>query len=256
MVTLTCIENNIDENQNHYGSFILEPLEVGQGVTLGNAMRRVLLSDLSSYAISGVRINNLKHEFTSIPGIREEILEILLNLKEIVFKTSSLSTFEHKLPKFQGFLNAKGPRIITSGMLYLPKDYLAVLNPNMYICTIVDNSEIYIELDIDKGKGYKLQEETRKEQGKKSLVFSKSPSTFFIDSVFSPVKKVNFKVKLIYDTKGNIKESLIFEIVTNGSVTPSRAIAESCKNLLELISSTFFHSNFFELLQNKNTFFK
>jgi DNA-directed RNA polymerase subunit alpha len=253
MTTLTCIETDIDQNQDHYGCFLIEPLEIGQGVTLGNALRRTLLSELSSYAISGVRINDLKHEFARIEGVREDVLEILLNLKEILFKPSSFSSLNKQFPKFQGFLKAKGPRIITSGMLQIPKNYLTILNPNLYICTLADNSEIYLEIDIEKGKGYKLQEERRVEQLKKSLVFSKFPSTLFVDSLFVPIKKVNFKVKLITDSFGNIKESLTLEVWTNGTVTPTRAVKESCKNLLELISSLFFPSPFFETLKSQQS---
>ena len=88
MNSLYCIENYIDKEQNHFGCFLIEPLEIGQGITLGNALRRTLLSDLSGFAITGLRINNLKHEFAIIEGLREDILEVLLNLKELVFKSS------------------------------------------------------------------------------------------------------------------------------------------------------------------------
>jgi DNA-directed RNA polymerase subunit alpha len=88
MSKLICIESYIDKDQNHYGNFLIEPLELGQGVTLGNALRRTLLSDLTGFSITGARINNLKHEFAVVEGLREDILEVLLNLKEIVFKSS------------------------------------------------------------------------------------------------------------------------------------------------------------------------
>ncbi len=88
MSTLTCIETYIDNEQNSFGSFVIEPLEIGQGITLGNALRRTLLSDLTGYSITGVRINNLKHEFATIEGVREDILEILLNVQDIIFKCS------------------------------------------------------------------------------------------------------------------------------------------------------------------------
>jgi DNA-directed RNA polymerase subunit alpha len=250
MTTLNCIETYIDENRNHYGCFLIEPLEIGQGVTLGNALRRTILSELSGYAISGVRINNLKHEFALIEGLREDVLEVLLNLKEVIFKRSYFSRQEDEFNTVKGFLNVKGPVVVTSGMFRIPKNYLTILNPNLYICTIVDNSELYLEIDIEKGKGYKLSEEIRNDQIKKSIVLSKHPSTLFVDSIFLPIKKVNFKVKLIYDTKGNIKESLTLELLTNGSITPIRAIEESCKNLLELVSSLFINSNFSEILKN------
>ena len=86
MSTLNCIETYIDKEQNYYGCFLIEPLETGQGITIGNALRRTLLSDLTGYSITGVRINNLKHEFSVVKGLREDILEVLLNLKEVIFK--------------------------------------------------------------------------------------------------------------------------------------------------------------------------
>lgn len=250
MSTLTCIETYIDKNKNHYGCFIIEPLEIGQGITLGNALRRTLLSDLTGYSISGVKINNVKHEFSIIEGLREDVLEILFNLKEIIFQKSYRFQPEKELFQLKGFLHAKGPLIVTAGMFQLPKNYLSILNPNLYICTIVDNSEFYLEIDIENGKGYKLSEEIRKEKKKKNLVSSKFPSTFFLDTLFMPIKKINYKIKLIYDTSGNIKESLTFEILTNGSITPKRAIQEGLKILVTLFSSLFLNSNFFEISKN------
>ena len=152
MSTLTCIETYIDKNEEHYGCFIIEPLEIGQGITLGNTLRRTLLSDLNGYGITGVRINNLKHEFSVIEGMREDVLEVILNLKEIVFK-SSLKT--EKTNQLKVFLNVKGPIIVTAGLFQLPENSLKIVNPSQYICTIIDNSEFYIEIDIENGKGYR-----------------------------------------------------------------------------------------------------
>lgn len=247
MSTLACIETYIDNNQNHYGCFVIEPLEIGQGITLGNSLRRTILSDLTGYAITGVRINNLKHEFSIIEGLREDILEVLLNVKEIIFKSSSLNKPDTLPLEMKGFLNVKGPIIVTAGMLKLAKNFLTIINPNQYICTILDESEIYIEIDIERGKGYKLTEENRKQKIEKSFVPSKSPSTLFIDAIFMPVKKVNYKVKLIHDSKGNIKESLTLEILTNGSITPKRSIYEALKILLNLFYSLFINQNFLNL---------
>jgi DNA-directed RNA polymerase subunit alpha len=250
MSTLTCIETYIDKNQNYYGNFVIEPLEIGQGITLGNALRRTILSDLSGYAISGVRINNLKHEFSMIEGLREDILEILLNLKEVIFKHSFALKDQSNFSKIVGFLNVKGPIIVTAGMFNLPKDYFTIINPNLYLCTIIDNSELYIEIDIENGKGYKLSEETRKKQGQKNVFSSNQPSTLFVDALFMPIKKVNYKVKLIHDTKGNIKESLTIEILTNGSISPKRTIQEALKILLNLFSSLFLTPNFLSVSTN------
>jgi DNA-directed RNA polymerase subunit alpha len=243
MTTLNCIETYIDKDQNHYGCFLIEPLETGQGITVGNALRRTLLSDLSGFAIVGVRINNVKHEFSNIEGLREDILEVLLNLKEIVFKYYHYSSKEINSPKFTGFLNVRGPIILTAGMFNLPKDSLRIINPNQYIGTIVDNSEFYMEIDIENGKGYRLTEETRK-KNLQPRVSNQRPSTLFVDAVFMPIRKVNYKIRLIHDTKGNIKESLNLEIWTNGSMTPKRSIQEALKIIMDLFYGLFLTPNF------------
>jgi DNA-directed RNA polymerase subunit alpha len=248
MSTLTCIETYIDKDKNHYGCFIIEPLEIGQGITLGNTLRRTLLSDLNGYGITGVRINNLKHEFSVVEGMREDILEVILNLKEITFK-SSFSVSSEKTNEFKAFLNVKGPKIITAGLFQLPSKLLKIVNPSQYICTIVDNSEFYLEIDIENGKGYRLTEENRRQRIDNQISLTK-PSTLFIDTVFMPIKKVNYKIKLIHDTKGNIKESLILEILTNGSITPKRSLNEALKILMNLFYSLFVTPNFLSISDN------
>lgn len=246
MLTLNCIETYIDKDQNHYGSFLIEPLETGQGITIGNAIRRTLLSDLTGFAVVGVRINNVKHEFSTIEGLREDLLEILLNLKEVVFKNYSSSPKDLNPVKLTGFLNVRGPLILTAGMLNLPKECLRVINPNQYLGTIVDTSEFYMEIDIENGKGYRLTEESRKKNFQTKLSNVK-PSTLFIDAIFMPIRKVNYKIKLIYDTKGNIKESLNLEIWTNGSMTPKRSIQEALKILMNLFYPLFITPDFLEI---------
>jgi DNA-directed RNA polymerase subunit alpha len=250
MSTLTCIETYIDKEQNHYGSFLIEPLETGQGITLGNAIRRTLLSDLIGFAITGVRINDLKHEFAVIDGLREDPLEVLLNLKEIIFKNSSFlsptkiekNSFQYS--KYKGFLHVKGPLIVTAGMFQLPKNVLKIINPNQYICTIITNSELFLEIDIENGKGYQLTDETRKKNLLQKLSKSKA-STLLVDALFMPIKKVNYKIKLIHDSEGNIKESLNLEILTNGSITPKRSLHESIKILMNLFYSLFLDFKYF-----------
>jgi DNA-directed RNA polymerase subunit alpha len=246
MTTINCIENYIDKERNHYGSFLIEPLDIGQGITLGNALRRTLLSDLTGFSIIGVRINNTKHEFQTIGSVREDILEILLNLKEIVFKEYSFrGKSANETKKLQAFLAIKGPKIITAGMLQLPENQIKILNPNQYICTLVTTDEFYLEIDIEKGKGYRLADENRKRKIKEYLSPLK-PSTLFIDSIFMPIKKVNYKIKLISDTKGNIKESLNLEILTNGSISPRRSIQDSLKILMNLFYPLFSPNNIIE----------
>jgi DNA-directed RNA polymerase subunit alpha len=240
--TLNCIETSMDQEKNISSSFIIEPLETGQGITLGNSLRRTLLSDLTGFAITGARINNMKHEFAIVEGIREDVLEILLNLKEIVFKPSlilkeKVSNKTDNIPlKFKAFLNVQGPVLVTAGMLFLPKNLFQIINPEQYICTIIDNSNLYLEIDIENGVGYQLTDESRKKSLKEKLSILK-PTTLFVDAIFMPVKRVNYKIKLIHDSYGNIKESLYLEIHTNGSITPKRSLNEAIKILINLFSS-------------------
>jgi len=245
MSSLSCIDNYIDEEKNFYGSFLIEPLDAGQGITLGNALRRTLLSDLTGFAITGVRINNVKHEFLPIEGIRDDILEILLNLKEIIFKTSFSAKSINNL-KMKGFIHVTGPLIVTAGMFNLPKNCLKILNPTQYICTVVNDSEFYLEIDIESGKGYHLTEEKQKINLEEQFDLTK-PSTLFIDSLFMPIKRVNYKIKLIHDSQGYIKESLFLEIITNGSITPKRSLQEGLKLLLNLFYPLFITPDFLHL---------
>ena len=236
---LNSLETSIDAEKNIFGSFVIEPLEVGQGITLGNSLRRTLLSDLTGFAITGARINDLKHEFAMVEGIREDTLEILLNLKEIVFKPSLILKEKILNPKtktplrFTAFLNVKGPCVVTAGMFYLPKNMFQIVNSEKYICTLIDSSNFYLEIDIENGVGYQLVDEVRKKKTPEKIS-SLRPTTLFVDSLFMPIKKVNFKIKLIHDSLGNIKESLYLEILTNGSITPKRSIQESVKILIQL----------------------
>lgn len=236
MKNLTCIDSYIKNTAEHFGSFIIAPLEIGQGITLGNALRRTLLSDLSGFAVTGVRINNLKHEFGSIEGLREDVLEILLNLKEIIFKSSLFNNKNNA--QYSSKLIIKGPAVITAGMFNLPVNKLKILNPHHYICTILDNSDLLLEIDIEKGKGYALTED------KSNLNFRMSQTpmsgqTLGVDAIFMPIRKVNYKVKLINDTLGNLKEELQIDILTNGSITPKRSLQEALKIILNMIYPLF-----------------
>jgi DNA-directed RNA polymerase subunit alpha len=178
-----------------------------------------------------------------VEGLREDILEVLLNLKEVTFKASFHANQDSENLKAKGYLKVQGPLVVTAGMFNLPKNTLKIINPHQYICCIVDNSELYLEIDIEKGKGYRLSEDNRKNKIEKKVSVAK-PSMLFIDSIFMPVKKVNYKIKLIHDSKGNIKESLQLEITTNGSITPKRSIQEALKILMNLFYSLFVNPNF------------
>lgn len=232
---LTCIETKKDINTS---TFLIEPLEIGQGITLGNSLRRNLLSDIPGQAITGVKFNNFGHLFKNIPGIHEEVVEILLNLKQLVFKDSLL--FDSTNQNQKGFFYLKGPSVITGKNFKLPNTGLQIINKNNYICTILDNSSLFCEIDITKGRGYQLSSENSS-----PLSFS---SSIKIDAIFTPVVKVNFKIRIINDSFGNLRDSLILDIQTNGSASPKRVLKESLKNILTLMTNLFVFSDLNSLI--------
>jgi DNA-directed RNA polymerase subunit alpha len=235
MAKITCVENFITKSYNHFSSFLIEPLEPGQGITIGNAIRRTLLADITGFAITEAKINDVKHEFVTIESVRDDVLEILLNFKEIVFKESVfLTQLEPKEKcKITGFINVQGPCVVTAGMLQLPKNSLSILNPEQYICTILDSSSFFCEILIEKGKNYRTISE-KIVTNKTKDVNSFSSSSLLTDSVFTPVKRASFKVKLIHDSYGNLKESLFFEIVTKANTSPKRCLFESIKYIIDI----------------------
>nr|BBC77670.1 RNA polymerase alpha subunit [Nitzschia sp. NIES-3576] len=185
-----------------YGSFLIKGLEINQGITIGNYFRRVLLNDIDGIAISGIRFSDITHEFSIIPGVREDILEILLNVKGIILKGNVIKNQV-------GRLKVQGPAIITAGSIILPKN-IKIINPNHYIMTLSTSSYIEIEFLIESGTGYKLSSQT----------FSEIEKDFLqLDAVFMPVQKVNFNVEI----DSNNKEKLYIDIWTNGSISPVKA---------------------------------
>ena len=159
MNNLTCIEAQSDKDNNYYGRFIIEPLEKGQGITIGNALRRTILADLPGYAITSIILNNHLNAFSVMEGLREDIAEIVLNLKAIAFKKCSFLKKESTPIFTKGFLHVTGPIIVTAGMFKLKEEELIILNPTAYLCTIVDKSEFYLEIDIKHSTGYRLSED-------------------------------------------------------------------------------------------------
>lgn len=216
---IECIESRIDDPRDHYDKFLIEPLEQGQGITLGNALRRVLLSDLEGTAIVSVRIAGVNHEFSTISGIREDVLEILLNLKEITFKSN---TNEPLI----GRLRVQGPAIVTAESFDLPSE-LTLIDPKQYIATICGNNILEMEFWIQKGRGYRLVEKGLDET---SIDFLQ------IDSIFMPVKKVNYFVEDVRYHQDLVQERLAIEVWTNGSITPKEAISQGATIITDLFS--------------------
>ena len=147
---IECIESKAESARKQYGRFVLEPLKQGQGITIGNALRRTVLSDLYGAAIVAVRIAGINHEFSTIAGVREDILEILLNLKEVVLKSY---TDQSQI----GRVRVQGPAIITSGLFNLPPE-IQIIDPRQYIATICNNTIFEMEFIIEYGSGYSLVE--------------------------------------------------------------------------------------------------
>lgn len=220
-------------------TFIIEPFDHGQALTFGNAIRRTLLSETCGFAITQVQINEIENEFEQTAFLREDTMEILLNLKQIFLKPTKLFSkkFQKKNVEYKNITKIKGPLIVTAGMLNIPKEFL-VINPNQYICTILDNCELKLTLTISYDKAYRLIDDSKKENFFEKT-FKNEGFVLDLDSFFVPVKKVNYKIKTIRDTFGNLKESLIIEIVTNGTITPKKAFLESINACLKNFYNIF-----------------
>nr|YP_010196625.1 RNA polymerase subunit alpha [Gracilaria cervicornis]UAD84022.1 RNA polymerase subunit alpha [Gracilaria cervicornis] len=214
---IECIESKIESNRQQYGRFILEPLNKGQGITLGNSLRRTILSDLQGAAIVAVRIAGINHEFSTITGVREDILEILLNLKEVVLKSYS------DAPQI-GRIRVQGPAIITTGLFELPPE-IEIIDPQQYIATICNNTIFEMEFRVEKGSGYKL---VNKGFDKKSIDFLQ------IDAIFMPATKFNYIVEEKKISPTLIQEKLCLEVWTNGSLSPQEAISQGAQVLTNL----------------------
>jgi len=203
-----------------YGQFLINTLRTGQGITIGNLFRRILLGDLSGTTITAVRIAGVNNEFSIIEGVREDVLEFLLNLKGIVIKG--------KLPEVQfGKLKIQEPMVITANQIELPEG-LEIINPNHYIATTSTYNLLEIELKFETGIGYNLASQTFSEQSEDFLQ---------MDSIFMPVQKVDFKTENISDKTNERKESLIIDIWTNGSISPEGAIYEASQIIVDIFSS-------------------
>ncbi|MBW4579331.1 MAG: DNA-directed RNA polymerase subunit alpha [Tildeniella nuda ZEHNDER 1965/U140] len=215
-----CVESKTERDQSQNSRFVIEPLERGQGITLGNALRRVLLSNLEGAAVTAVRIAGVNHEFATIPGVREDVLDILLNMKKIVLKSYSSQ------PQI-GRLLAQGPATVTADQFDLPSE-VELVDPNQYVATLSAGATLEMEFRIERGKGYRTVERGRDETT--ALDFLQ------IDSLFMPVRKVNYSVE--DGRSGGLieRDRLIMEISTNGSLTPQEALSQAADILVDLFN--------------------
>ena len=218
-ISLKCLKSEKIQSGSYHGQFLINSLKPGQGITIGNQLRRVLLGDLGGIAISAVRIAGVSHEFSTIPGVREDILEILLNLKGIVLKS------QIKDVQF-GRLKIQGPAVVTADLIQLPAN-LEIINPNTYIATISTSNILEIEFKFEYGTGYKLASQT---------FLDESENYLQLDAIFMPVQKVDFKIENVYDTTNNITERLFIDIWTNGSILPNEALENAAQIIIDLFT--------------------
>lgn len=203
-----------------YGKFVCEPLERGFGLTLGNSLRRVLLSSLQGAAITAIKIDGALHEFTSVPDVVEDVTEIILNLKEVVVKTHSAKTQVVRIDK-------EGPCEVKAGDIQI-NDQIEILNPDHVICTVAKGGRLTAELTINVGRGY-VPAERNKTPGM-------SIGTIPIDSLFSPVSKVNYTVTNARVGQQTDYDKLTLEVWTNGAVHPQDAVAFAAKILKDQLT--------------------
>jgi DNA-directed RNA polymerase subunit alpha len=225
-ISIKCLKSEKIQSGACYGQFLINSLKPGQGITIGNQLRRVLLGDLGGVAISAVRIAGVTHEFSTIPGVREDILEILLNLKGIVLKSKTQDS------KF-GRLKVQGPSVVTADLIQVPSN-LEIVNPNHYIATISTSNILEIEFKFEYGTGYRLAAQTFLDEAENYLQ---------LDTIFMPVQKVDFKIENVYDTANNISERLFIDIWTNGSISPNDALESAAQTIIDLFTL---------LINNKN----
>ena len=201
------------------GKFEFRPLEPGYGLTIGNALRRVLLSSLEGFAITSVKIDNIEHEFSTIPGVVEDVTELILNLKQIRFKRQIDDVDDEKVNIVVGGQNqlkaAEFQKFISG---------FQVLNPDLVICNMEEGVQLNLEIVIEKGRGYVSAEINKKS----SLPFG----SISIDSVFTPVKNVKYSIENFRVEQKTDYEKLIFEIITDGSIHPKDALTEAAKTLI------------------------
>lgn len=211
---IECIEMSEDYT---YGKFVVEPLERGYGTTLGNSLRRILLSSLPGVAVTSVKIDGVLHEFSTVQGVAEDVTEVILNVKNLALKMHNDNA---KLIK----IDVQGEREITAGDITADSD-IEIINPDLHIATLGENSRLYMEMTVEKGRGYVTSERNKQP--------SQPIGIIPIDSIFTPVKKVNYVVENTRVGQVTDFDRLTLEVWTNGTTQPDEAISLGAKILSE-----------------------
>jgi DNA-directed RNA polymerase subunit alpha len=212
------VEDNLSDS---YGRFECAPLERGFGLTLGNALRRVLISSLRGAAITSIRIDNVMHEFTTIPGVLEDVTDVILSMKEVRLRLNAQGPKELTL-------NKKGPGAITAADFVSPDQTVEILNPEHHIATLSDDAEVSLTATVESGKGFVAAE--------KNAIEDQPIGTVPIDAIFSPVRKVNYTVTSARVGQETDYDRLNLELWTDGSVVPGDALAFAAKILKDQLT--------------------
>ncbi|MDG9583573.1 DNA-directed RNA polymerase subunit alpha [Streptococcus pneumoniae] len=206
----------IDENKD-YGKFVIEPLERGYGTTLGNSLRRVLLASLPGAAVTSINIDGVLHEFDTVPGVREDVMQIILNIKGIAVKSYVEG---EKIIE----LDVEGPAEVTAGDILTDSD-IEIVNPDHYLFTIGEGSSLKATMTVNSGRGYVPADENKKDNA--------PVGTLAVDSIYTPVTKVNYQVEPARVGSNDGFDKLTLEILTNGTIIPEDALGLSARILTE-----------------------
>ncbi|HET1768993.1 TPA: DNA-directed RNA polymerase subunit alpha, partial [Streptococcus pneumoniae] len=206
----------IDENKD-YGKFVIEPLERGYGTTLGNSLRRVLLASLPGAAVTSINIDGVLHEFDTVPGVREDVMQIILNIKGIAVKSY---VEDEKIIE----LDVEGPAEVTAGDILTDSD-IEIVNPYHYLFTIGEGSSLKATMTVNSGRGYVPADENKKDNA--------PVGTLAVDSIYTPVTKVNYQVEPARVGSNDGFDKLTLEILTNGTIIPEDALGLSARILTE-----------------------
>ena len=207
------------EETDNYGKFVVEPLERGYGTTLGNSLRRVMMASLPGAAITSIQIDGVLHEFSTVQGVTEDVTQIILNLKKVSLKIESEYAKDLEL-------DVKGPAEVTAGDIQGDGD-VTILNPDLHIATVADGAELHIMMTADKGRGYVPADQN------KLRLSGLEIGTLPIDSIYTPIERVNYTVENTRVGQSNDFDKLTLDVWTDGSLTPTAAISLAAKILTE-----------------------
>ena len=215
---IECVEMSDD---GRYGKFVVSPLERGYGTTLGNSLRRILLSSLPGAAATSIKIEGVQHEFSTVPGVTEDVTELILNIKKLALKIHG------DLPKTV-YIEAKGAQEITAGDIKRDDD-VEISNPDLHIATLNDDANLYIEITLSKGRGYVSADKNK--QAMQPVI-----GVIPVDSIYTPVTKVNYTVENTRVGQYTDREQLAVELWTNGTIKPDEAVSLAAKIMNDLLS--------------------